>query len=270
MRGAVEDRRHAAQDDRQSLQGLQGQDLAGGHWPVVWLASDGSGTVTVAVALGSGGDRQVVWLWPGGQAQPRMAQTIALDLRHRGLNRDAGWLAITGNGRALDQALRERWGQAVRVGHDQPGVRRTVLAHLPVAERTAADEVMRQAWDVPGVGAARQALGELRDRWAGRYPGASERLAKEIEATTMVQELGVHGALTLRLRSVAPAGYLLERSLAAARGWRCLPRTCSGGKSTSATCRRRSGAAWRRWCGGCRGRGLETGKGPETRMCARG
>ena len=217
-RGPAEERQHPAQDGRQSLRALAGQDLSGGHWPVVWLASDRSGTATLAVALGSDGDRRVVGLWSGGQAQVRMAQTIALDLRQRGLNRGEGWLAITECGRALEQALREQWGGALWVGHDQAGVRRTVLAHLPTPERTAADDAMRQAWDVPGVVSARQALGELSDRWADRYPGASERLAKEIEATTMVQELGVHGALTLRLRSVAPAGYLLEHGLAFARG----------------------------------------------------
>lgn len=197
---------------------LRELDLSKGQWPVVWVASDGGSTVTLAVALGSGGERQVIGLWSGGQTQARMAQAIALELRDRGLNRGGGWLAITECGRALGLALREQWGEGLHLGHDQPQVRRSVLAHLPAAERAGADEELRRAWDHPGVGAARQALGELRDRWASRYPGASERVAQEIEATTVAQALGVHGALALRLRSVAPAGYLLERCLPVAHG----------------------------------------------------
>lgn len=101
-----------------------------------------------------------------------------------------------------------------------PGSRgsRGVTAHLPGGMREQAAQAMRAAWEIPEVARARSELSELAAAWRVNHPGAAARLRAEIEPTTITQALGVHGALAQRLRTVAPARYLLEHCLPAGSG----------------------------------------------------
>lgn len=65
---------------------------------------------------------------------------------------------------------------------------------------------------------AHAALERLAESWQGTYPGAAARLRQEIEPTTTVQALCIHGPLGQRLRTTTPAEYLLTQCLPAGRG----------------------------------------------------
>ena len=124
---------------------------------------------------------------------------------------------MTGGERALDLALREQWPRLVLVAHSQEQVGEAVVAHLPAGMRASASDALRRAWEAPTAPVARGGLETLVASWQQEHPGAASRLAAEVEATTVPQALGVHGAVALRLRSTAPASYLLERCWVAAR-----------------------------------------------------
>jgi hypothetical protein len=188
-------------------------------WLVVWFAAALRPDPVLTLALGMDGDgrRQVLGLWSGTPEQVRCAEKLAEDLHGRGLGVQGPWLAVTGGERALDQAL---WGFGngrVVVAHDQRRVCQEVLAHLPTAEREETRLALAHAWDAPDASAARQALEVLVDTWRESWPGAAARLARSVEATTMVLALGLRGTLAQRLETTAPAAYLLERCQRAGR-----------------------------------------------------
>ena len=68
------------------------------------------------------------------------------------------------------------------------------------------------------MGSAQRDLAALVTAWQEAHPGAAARLRAEAEPTTVIQGLGVRGALAERLRTAVPARYLLEQCLPAARG----------------------------------------------------
>lgn len=201
-------------------QRLQGADLAERAIPVVWIASGGAGGERVSLALGVAADgcKQVLGLWRGALAEERCSQMVATDLRSRGLGRRTAFVAVGGGERALDLALGEQWPQRAVVAHCQDRVADAVMAHLPAAMREQAAQAIDAAWEIPDVAQARHALSELAAAWQVEHPGAAARLRVEIEATTVPQALGVYGPLAERLRSAAPARYLLERCLPAGAG----------------------------------------------------
>lgn len=203
-----------------ALRVLQGSDLTGRPWPVVWFTSAGAGAERATVALGvrEDGSKRVVGLWGGSSGEQRVGQNAAMDLWVRGLNRGMAWLAVTGCERALGQALKQRWGERLALAHCKCDAGAAVLSHLPTDARGLAERTLRSAWDTPDVVAGRAALERLADSWREAYPGASARLRQEIEPTTAVEALGVHGALALRLRTAVSAKHLLTQALPAARG----------------------------------------------------
>ena len=203
-----------------SLRSVQSADLSRCPWPVVWFASGEGGGERATLALGVRGDgcKQVVGLWPGGCGEQRLGYKAAEDLWVRGLNRGTPWLAVTGAERALGVALSQRWGARLHLVHDQCAVLGAVLAHLPASAREAAGRALRSAWDTPEAAVAHAALEELAGSWDGTYPGAAARLRQEIEPTTTVQALGVHGPLGQRLRTTTSARYLLAQGLPAGQG----------------------------------------------------
>jgi hypothetical protein len=182
-------------------------------WLVVWFGAALRPEPGLTLALGMDGDgrRQVLGLWPGMPEQVRSAEKLAEDLQGRGLGARGPWLAVTGGERALDQALRGSWDGQVVVAHCQRRVCREVLAHLPAGEQAGARLALVRAWDAPDAAAARQALAAQVEAWRASYPGAAARLARSVEATTVVLALGLRGALAQRLEGTAPADYLLER-----------------------------------------------------------
>jgi hypothetical protein len=223
-RGATEPPTKArpAGEDREpgtALRALQ-TDLSGRAWPVMWFASAGPGAERVTLALGMRGDgsKKVVGLWPGSSGEQRLGQNAAADLWARGLNRGIPWLAVTGAERALGAALGQRWGNRLWLVHDQREVAGAVLAHLPAAAREAGERALRNAWEAPEVAMAHTALERLAESWHGTYPGAAARLRQEIEPSTTVQALCIHGPLGQRLRTTTPAEYLLAQCLPAGRG----------------------------------------------------
>ena len=74
------------------------------------------------------------------------------------------------------------------------------------------------AWTVADAQSARGALQRLVDAGLGTYLGAASRQRQEIEPITTVQALGIGEALAQRLRTVAPAHYLLTQCLPAGQG----------------------------------------------------
>jgi hypothetical protein len=195
-------------------------DLFGHRWPVVWFASAGTDGERVTLALGVrvDGTKRIVGLWSGGSGEQRLGQTAAGDLWVRGMNRGTPWVAVTGAERALGAALIQQWGARLVLVHDQRAVAGAVVAHLPAAAREAAVGVWREAWASPDYAKAQALLERQAESWKGSFPGAEARLRQEIDATTSVQALGVGGALGERMRTAAPAAYLLGQCLPAGRG----------------------------------------------------
>ena len=195
-------------------------DLFGHRWAVVWFASAGAGAERVTLGLGvrADGIKKVVGLWPGGSGEQRLGQTAAEDLWVRGMNRGTPWVAVTGAERALGAALSQQWGARLVLVHDQRAVAEAVVAHLPAAAREAAARVLREAWDTPEFAKAQSLLARQGESWHETFPGAEDRLRREMEATTAVQALGIGGALGERLRTATPAGYLLGQCLSVGRG----------------------------------------------------
>lgn len=201
-------------------QQMHATDLSGKVWPVVWFATESAGAESATLALGvqADGCKRVLGVWSGAASEHRCGQRIAADLQGRGLGRGSVWLAVTGGERALDLALRQHWGEKVGVAACQRRTAREVMAHLPVAARQPAERALQAAWDEPAPNSARAQLEALADGWQRAYPGAAARLRSAIGGTTVVQGLGLNGALAQRLRTAVPAAYLLMECLPAARG----------------------------------------------------
>lgn len=212
--------RPAAGDATAAWRQLQQADLAGMPVAAVWLGSAGAGSerATVALGLRPDGTKRVLGVWAGGAGEHRCSQQLAEDLRSRGLGRGAMWVAVTEGERALDLALRQRWGERVVLAHCRERVAVAVTGHLPVGLRAVAAQALATAWEWPDVGSARRELEALAESWRQEHPGAAARLLGECEATTATQALGLRGALAQRLCTAVPARYLLEQCLPAARG----------------------------------------------------
>ena len=175
----------------------------------MWFASISAGSERATVALGLGAD---------GAGEHRCSQQVAGDLRGRGLGRGAVWLAVTEGERARDLALAQQWGERVVVAHCQERVLAAVVGHLPTRLRGKAAAELARVWECPEVGVARRELEALAEAWRQEHPGAAIRLLGECGASTATLALGLRGALAQRLRTAAPARYLLQQCLPAARG----------------------------------------------------
>ena len=212
---------------------MQATDLVGRSMPVVWFASAGAGggeaasrptlrggeRATLALGATADGGKAVLGVWAGGAAEHRCSEHVAGDLRGRGLGRGSAWVAVTGGERALGLALRQHWpNRDVVVAHCQQRVAAEVLGHLPVSLRPQAGQALRGALGGSGCDQCPAGLGGPGHRLAGGTPRGGRPLAAEAEPTTVIQGLGVRGALAERLRTAVPARYLLEQCLPAARG----------------------------------------------------
>lgn len=212
---------------------MQAADLAGKSMPVVWFASAGAGgggaasrptlcggeRATLALGVAADGGKQVLGVWAGGAAEHRCSEHVASDLRSRGLGRGSAWVAVTGGERALGLALRQHWpNRVVAVAHCQQRVAAEVLGHLPTSMRPQVGEGLPRAWEATDAVSAQRELEAMVSVWQEAHPGGAARLRAEVEPTTVIQTLGVRGAVAERLRTAVPARYLLEQCLSAARG----------------------------------------------------
>lgn len=199
---------------------LQQAGLAAVPLPAVWFATAGTEheRATVALGLVADGSKRVLGVWTGSAGEHRCSQRLAEELRVRGLAREARWLAVTEGERALDLALGQHWGEQLVLAHCQERVAAAVAAHLPSGQRDSAARGLSEAWACADAVRARRGMESLAESWHREHPGAARRLRAECEATTVTHALGLRGGLAERLRTVAPARYLLDRCLPPARG----------------------------------------------------
>lgn len=192
---------------------LEGRDLSTAWCPVVWVGSKDVCGEWVSLALGAGidGVRRVLALRSGSVRDADVARGLIADLAARGLPSASGVLVVTAGSRTLDKCVERGWGHRAILAHCRQRVLDEVISHVAEPERSVVHAQLKGAWSLPS-DEGRALLGDLVERLERSAPGAAERLARSLEATLVVDLLGVTGPLKERLTTMGTCGMAFNRA----------------------------------------------------------
>jgi hypothetical protein len=167
--------------------------------------------VTLALGAGIDGRRRVLALKGGSIRELAVAQGLVGDLVTRGLPSTSGVVVVTAGSRTLDKCVQEAWGHRAVLSHCRNRVVDDVISQVPESERQAVQAGLTGAWSLP-LDEGRALLQDLVERLGRRAPGAAERLSRSVEATLVVNALGVSGTLKERLTTMGTCRMAFNRA----------------------------------------------------------
>lgn len=161
----------------------------------------GGHTVLVALGVDAEGEKHVLGLWEGTTENAQVAGALLDDLVARGLDVSRGLLFVIDGARALQKAIRDRFGEQVLIQRCTEHKRRNVLEHLPEQERRWVEQRMRRAWALEDAVRAKAEMEALARELEVHHPGAASSLREGLEETLTVQRLHLPALLRQSLRT---------------------------------------------------------------------
>ncbi len=158
---------------------------------VIWIASGShrGNWTTLAVGVDDAGYKQILAVRDGSALNPVVCEALVNELSTQGIPGDGDVLVVTDGSQCLEDTMRLHWDQIPAIAHCQSTVRKAVAAHLQGDERRSFCERLKKAWRLGET--AKEELKGLVEELDRDHPGAAERLERSLEATLVVDRLGV-------------------------------------------------------------------------------
>lgn len=202
-------RRFVARTQR-ALEVLMARDLS--ELEVVALMIDGvhfaEHCCVVALAILADGTKVPIGLWLGSTENKTVVTALLGDLCDRGLSADRGLLVVIDGGKALAAGVGKVFGDSAVVQRCTLHKRRNVTDHLPKDQRGWVDQRLARAFNHvdpdKGLRQAKDLARQLEARWPDaaaslreglddmfsvRRPGVSDRLARSLTNTNMIESM---------------------------------------------------------------------------------
>ncbi|MFA7483714.1 MAG: hypothetical protein WC314_24665 [Vulcanimicrobiota bacterium] len=163
---------------------------------VVWIASESycGQWRSVAVGTDAGGYKRLLSFQDGATVNPTICEAIVEELSALDLPGDGSVLFVTDGSVILEDVMRLHWDRLPFIAHCQSVVAKAVKAHLQGEKQEQIAERLKGVWQLGGP-QANSALRTLVSELDKECPGAAERLARSLEATLVVDSLGVKSPL---------------------------------------------------------------------------
>ena len=173
------------------------------HFPFVMIDGIILGEHTVLIALGidTDGKKQVLGLREGNTENSRVAKALLRDLVDRGLDPERARLFVIDGAKALRSAIRKVFGDLGVVQRCQLHKQRNILGHLPDRLHASVKAILNEAWSLGDATVAKRRLERLASSLEADHPGAAASVREGLEETLTLQELGIGGRLSRKLRS---------------------------------------------------------------------
>lgn len=184
-----------------------------GQIVVVWVASESYCGRWRSVAVGADveGCKRLLSFRNGATVNSEVCEAIVNDLSAHELPGDGSILFVTDGSVVLEDVMRLNWDQKPFIAHCQSVVAKAVKAHLQGEKQEQIVQRLKGLWQLGGdqaTTALRMVVSEL-DR---ENPGAADRLARSIEATLIVDSLGVRPPLKKHLVTAGCARMALMKA----------------------------------------------------------
>ena len=151
-------------------------------------------------------------LWEGATENATVCQGLLTNLGSRGLRTDRSLLVIVDGAKALDTAVTQTFGRAALVQRCQVHKGRTILEHLPEAQRPWVKAVLTRASTNSHVKTATRLLQDLARRLDTDYPSAATSVREGLDETLTVLGLGLSERLQRSLATTNAIESLLSRT----------------------------------------------------------
>lgn len=173
------------------------------HLPVLLIDGIVLGDYTAIVAMGinKDGKKLLMGIRIGSTENARVCQDLLADLMDRGLQYQAGLLAIIDGSKALRRALKAVFGHHVLIQRCQVHKMRNILDYLPNYKRAWVKRKLQQAWRSETFDEAKQKLQALANSLQVDHPDAAGSLREGLEETITILRLEIPGLLQKSLRS---------------------------------------------------------------------
>ena len=184
-----------------------------GQIMVVWIASESycGQWRSVAVGCDVGGCKRLLSFQNGATVNPVVCEAIVEDLSAHDLPGDGSVLFVTDGSVVLEDVMRLNWDRKPFIAHCQSVVAKAVKAHLQGEKQEQIVQRLKGLWQLGGDQAA-TALRKVASELDRENPGASDRLARSIEATLIVDGLGVRTPLRKHLVTAGCARMALMKA----------------------------------------------------------
>jgi transposase-like protein len=219
---------------QRALEELMSRDLA--ELDVVALMVDGvhfaESCCVVALAITADGTKVPVGLWLGDTENKTVVTALLADLVARGLDATGGLLVVIDGAKALAAGVRKVFGDQALIQRCVLHKRRNVTDHLPKAQRPWVDRKLAQAFANPDADAGLRAAKDLARTLERDHPDAAASMREGLEDMFTVRRLGVSDRLARSLTSTN----MIESMI-------------SIGRDTARNVKRwRDGTMVKRWC----------------------
>jgi len=188
---------------KQALAELMNRDLSGLEVPALMI--DGvhfaEHCCVVAMAICADGTKVPVGLWLGDTENKTVVTSLLADLVDRGLSADGGLLVVIDGAKALAAAVRRVFGEAAVIQRCTLHKRRNVTDYLPLDQRGWVDQRLARAFNHTDPAAGLRQARELARRLETRWPDAAASLREGLEEMFTVRRLGVSDRLARSLSS---------------------------------------------------------------------
>lgn len=184
-----------------------------GQIVVVWIASESYCGQWRSVAVGAdvGGCKRLLSFQNGATVNPTVCEAIVEELSAHELPGDGSVLFVTDGSVILEDVMRLNWDRTPFIAHCQSVVAKAVKAHLQGEKQEQIVQRLKGLWQLGGTEVAK-ALREVASELDKENPGAADRLARSIEATLVVDGLGVKSPLKKHLVTAGCARMALMKA----------------------------------------------------------
>ncbi len=185
---------------------VQWMNRALGDLEIVVIFIDGTEfgehTIVTAMGIDQEGKKHILGAWEGATENAQVAGTLVSDLVERGLKVDEeSTLFVIDGSKALYKAVKQTFGQGVRVQRCQRHKIENVKGHLPKELHASIEITMRQAYQSDNIDTARRILTNLASRLEIDHPGAASSLHEGLKETLTVIDLGLPKILRQSLQT---------------------------------------------------------------------
>jgi putative transposase len=188
---------------REALEKLLERPLGGLDILVLYIDGVvlGGHTITVALGIDGLGNKHILGLAEGATENAAVCKSLLENLTERGLNADAGILAVLDGAKALRKAVKDFFGDKVLIQRCRVHKKRNVLDHLPEKKQDEVARKLDSAWHEKDIDSARRELESLVRELERDHPGAVKSLREGLEETLTVSRLCLPETLERSLRS---------------------------------------------------------------------
>lgn len=153
-------------------------------------------TLITALGVDSSGRKHVRGLWPGATEDSDLCGSLLDDLMERGLNRHKRLLFVIDGNKALQKAIRDRFGTSVLIQRCRIHKERNIRRYLPRKYHCLLAMKLKAAFGMTDHAEALQALGTVQD-WLGSINHAAAKSLQEgFDELLTVTKLQLPASLT--------------------------------------------------------------------------